>query len=171
MSLLTCEWERSNFHSFSDILVNLVRYRQYDFRAFSRRFFLCICWISTEFDEIIDNSRYRSHQRTCLHESDDYRSRQLLKFRLIGQSSICPEKILKFQHFVNLLKYSIWMNLGGGVDMWYVLVTGLTCSILLESLIDPHIQLSELWSKNRSFEVTHSNFFVPIGFTGKVDFF
>ena len=60
-----------------------------------------------------DNSRYRSHQRTCTStKSDDYRSRQLLKFRLIGQSSICPEKILKFQHFVNLLKYSIWMIFG-----------------------------------------------------------
>ena len=48
------------------------------------------------------------------------------------------------------------MNLTGEVEVWYITVTGLPRSILLVSLNNPPSQLFELWSKNRSFEVTHS---------------
>ena len=48
------------------------------------------------------------------------------------------------------------MNLQGEVEVWYVTVTVLPRSISLMSSNNPPFQLSELWSKNRSFEVTHS---------------
>jgi len=48
------------------------------------------------------------------------------------------------------------MNLRGKVEVWYIAVTVLPRSILLVSLKNPLFQLFELWSKNRSFEVTHS---------------
>ena len=48
------------------------------------------------------------------------------------------------------------MNLTGEVEVWYITVTGLPRSILLVSLNNPLSQLFELWSKNRSIEVTHS---------------
>ena len=48
------------------------------------------------------------------------------------------------------------MNLRSEVEMWYITVTVLPRSILLVSLINIPSQLFELWSKNRSFEVTNS---------------
>ena len=48
------------------------------------------------------------------------------------------------------------MNFNGEVRVWYIAVTVLLCFILLVSFNNPTFQLFELWSKNRSFEVTHS---------------
>ena len=48
------------------------------------------------------------------------------------------------------------MNLRGKVGVWYITVTVLPRSILLVSLNNSPSQRFELWSKNRSFEVTHS---------------
>ena len=47
------------------------------------------------------------------------------------------------------------MNFNGEVRVWYIAVTVLLCFILLVSFNNPTFQLFELWSKNRSFEVTH----------------
>ena len=48
------------------------------------------------------------------------------------------------------------MNLTGEVGVWYISVTVLPRSILRVSSNNPTSELSELRSKHRSFEVTHS---------------
>ena len=63
------------------------------------------------------------------------------------------------------------MDFNEEVRVWYIAVTVLPCFILLVSFNNPTFQLFELWSKNRSFEVTHSISERQTGFWKKSIFF
>ena len=122
-------------------------------------------WDKWQLEMIIFISRH------TLHKIGDYHSRRFIKLKLIGQSLFCPEKILKLLHFVKLLKYSIWMNLGGGVDMWYVLVTDCDMLYFTKEFDWPTFLTVWVMVKKPILWSNSLNFFAPIGFSGKVDFF
>ena len=134
------------------------------FQAVFLRFFLRICLIFPNLVKLIEISRHHFHRPSYLHRTGEFQFCRFYIFRTYRTTFNRSRENTEIQHFVDFLKDSIRMKLRSGVDVWYVAVTALPCSILLVSLndppfnflsygqkMDPSSELNRFLSANRGF--------------------